>query len=665
MAKRKPTKSSGARSAHPLALDFQIRHALAEADELFDNEDWMGARRVLQPLLRRAPANLQVMEELAYAYFQLGEWASYIDLADRIRERAPDRADIYLSLVGAEINATYVFLALKHLRAFVVRFPFHPERASAAEQLHKVQELASELLTEIRTDEGFPLAGDAAAGFLEAHEWMQVQLSAGHLAQAQELGETLLKQLPEWPPVLNNLSLVLGMQGRHAEALAYAERTLAIRPDHAFALAERIKRLFLLGRTEEARAAAAQAAESVFSNRRDDATLKLAEALALLGDDASLISLYERAKAAGRPQAPPRRAVLLCLAGAAHTRRGEFSAARKLWEKALVESPGDHVAKESLADLERPASLRNGPFLLQAALWYPWSWVEELMELSRSLKDADKARAAGRRFLAERPGLLPLLPILLDRGDESARQFALTVCTLAATPETLAMLRDFALGQRGTDRQRMDALSAVMNSALMLRGKVRMWLRGEWSEIEPIGFEITSAPLRRHPPNIERLAERAVSALSNGDLVTAEQTLAAALALAPDAPDLLNNLAMLRSLQGREADAQAILKDLRERFPDYSFAIFNTAQQLLAKGKARQALDLLKPVLGRERLHLTEFTMLCVIQVRAFLALKQIDSARIWFDMLADQVPDHPLVEGLSPLFRGEAAVEQSWQLGQ
>lgn len=657
MAKRKARKAVGARVARPLVLDFQIRRALEEAEELGDNQDWAGVRRLLQPVLRRAPANLQVMEELAYVYFELSDWPSYIDLAEHIRARTPDRADIYLSLAGAATNAAYVCLAMRHLRAFIARFPYHPEQASAAEQLQALQSVASALLAEMRAAGGFPPEGEAAARILEEHEWMQVQLAAGHPALAQELGETLLQRLPEWPPVLNNLSIAVGLQCRHAEALAYADRVLALRPDDVFAACERIKRLYLLGRTEEARAAAAQVAQTIFQGRRDDGVVKLAEALALLGDDAGLIALYERAEESGRPAEPLRRAILLRLTGAAHARRGDSATARALWQKALEAAPASWGAKESLLDLERPPAERHGPFLLDSAVWLPRSWALDLCELARGRKDDVAVRTAARRFLAERPGLVPLLGPLLDRGDEAGRLFALTVCRMAETPETLAALRDFALGQHGTDQQRTDALTEVMNTAFQVREKVRMWVRGEWVELQPIGFEITREPLRRHPPHVEPLVEQATTALGRNDLATAEQALNAALTEEPDAPDLLNNLAMLRSRQGREAEAEAIVEDLRERFPTYSFAIFNTAQGLLAKGKAKRALDLLQPVLRRKQLHLSEFTNLCAIQIRALLMLGQLEDAHSWFKMLSRQAPSHPLVTALRSAFRQTAAL--------
>ena len=222
---------------------------------------------------------------------------------------------------------------------------------------------------------------------------MQVLLAVGNLAQAQELGETLLQRLPEWPPGLNNLSIAVGLQCRHAEALAYAERALAQRPDDCFAACERIKRLELLGRTEAARAAAAQLAPTILHSRRDDGVVKLAEALALLGDDTGLIALYERAAEAGRPEEPLRRAILLRLAGAAHARRGDSATARALWHKALAAAPESFGPKESLLDLERPPAERHGPFLLDSAAWLPRSWALDLFELTRGRKDDAAVRA--------------------------------------------------------------------------------------------------------------------------------------------------------------------------------------------------------------------------------------------------------------------------------
>ena len=52
----------------------------------------------------------------------------------------------------------------------------------------------------------------------------------------------------------------------------------------------------------------------------------------------------------------------------------------------------------------------------------------------------------------------------------------------------------------------------------------------------------------------------------------------------PDAPDLLNNLAMALRGQGKRAEAARILHDVQQRFPDYFFGQIALAQEQIDSG---------------------------------------------------------------------------------
>lgn len=639
-----------------MVLDYQIRRGLDEAELCLDEEDFAGARRILTELRRQAPGNPEVLGRLAEVYFELDQWTAYVEVMERLRERTPDRAELYPPLALAYVRAGLPFRAAALLERFCVRFPKHGQVSVAREDLARVRRLCGDLLAEIRERDGFPLSDAEAERALREHEWMQILIPAGRFDEALELGRAIEKEAPEWPPLCNNLGLVLGMLGQHEAALSYLDRSLAAQPDNPFALAERVRRLYLLGHAEEAAQAALEAATAAASSARDDAETKLAEAFALLGDDEKILSAHRDAEAKNRPQHAWSRAFLLALAGTAELRRGDEEAARALWKRAQEAQPGFDLAETYMEDLDRPVGERHIPWYLEAGSIIPQGAIDEYLSETRRLKNADALRARTRRFLDERPVLKASLPALLDRGDPRGRIFALTLCRLAETPELWDMLRNFALGQRGPDELRHRAMIAVKAAGLLPKGPVRMGMKGEWSDVVPIVFEVTEEPLREHPPSMYPLIERIHAALHSDDLEDAEGALSAALLEEPDAPELLNNLAVLRSRQGRTQEAKAITKDLRERFPDYSFARMNEANQELQRGRPKEALKLLSPLLQRERLHVSEFTTLCSIEVRALVALGEVAQARSWFEMLREHLPGHVLVPALRDLL-GQAEV--------
>src|SRR5437868_5900770 len=76
-----------------------------------------------------------------------------------------------------------------------------------------------------------------------------------------------------------------------------------------------------------------------------------------------------------------------------------------------------------------------------------------------------------------------LVPILLDRGDPQGREFALGLARALKTPKMLEALRDFALGQRGSDELRAQAAQVVSEAGLFEDHTARLWLGGEWREM--------------------------------------------------------------------------------------------------------------------------------------------------------------------------------------
>lgn len=232
--------------------------------------------------------------------------------------------------------------------------------------------------------------------------------------------------------------------------------------------------------------------------------------------------------------------------------------------------------------------------------------------------------------------------MLADRGDPHGREMAVRFTLLAGEPELLGSLRDFALGQRGPDALRHEVAQALVLAGLLPPGQVRMWLRGAWQEVVLFAFEIHDEPQRRHLGRVLAIIEEAVPALRRGEAERAEHLLLEATELAPEAPDVWNNLAVAYELQGRYREARELLDQVVGRFPDNLLAQVALARLSVQEGDLDRAEALLRPLLDRKRWHVSEFAALCMAQIDLWLARRKPDGARTWLDLWESADPDNP-----------------------
>jgi tetratricopeptide (TPR) repeat protein len=208
----------------------------------------------------------------------------------------------------------------------------------------------------------------------------------------------------------------------------------------------------------------------------------------------------------------------------------------------------------------------------------------------------------------------------------------------------LAALRDFALGRSGPDAQRLQALNRASEAGL-LSEMPRVWIKGEWKEIQLRNYEIHDEPLHSHSPDVEDLVNEAVELLQIDEAEEAEPLLLQALALEPDARDIMNNLASAYGRQGRTREARLLLERLHEQHPDYLFAAASLASIAAREGRVDDARMLLEPFVSQTRLHRTEFFSLAGAQIELALARGEPDSAEVVLEMWEGIEPDHPLID--------------------
>lgn len=336
------------------------------------------------------------------------------------------------------------------------------------------------------------------------------------------------------------------------------------------------------------------------------------------------------------------------LVAVAIARLDQMKQAREQWQQALKRSPGFPLTQANLDDLKQPMGLRHAPWSFSFSNWVTKQIVDDLAAIAQSTaksQDETQMTTAAQRYLTKHPQVAHLVPLLLDRGDPPGREFAFRLASVAKTPEMLAALRDFALSQRGPDEMRHQAAIKVSEAGLLSSEAVRMWLQGEWRELNLISYEFHEEPTAVHSPQVKKWVAEALSLMKTRDAkeaAQAESLLKQALEVEPEAPDLLNNLAGIYEIQGRTEEAHTLMRQVAESYPDYVFARVSVARLHFIQGEINAAEALLKPLLARKRFHFNEFAAFSNVYIELLLAQKHRDGARAWLNMWEGVDPEHP-----------------------
>ncbi|HLF26733.1 MAG TPA: tetratricopeptide repeat protein [Anaerolineae bacterium] len=618
----------------------QLLSRLSEVESLTQRRRWGEAAELLESLDRRYPHRAEVLTELVNVYYELGDRLGYQRACENLHRVTPRDPDLTLALAGAYLSNLHPALALHTFRRFLERWPDHARAAEVRKTLSELEPALDGVLDEVGVegDEGFALALQ--------HETVQAYLEQGRYREARQAAEELLRRHPKFAPALNNISQTYFAEGKLDRAIATTQQVLAFDPDNVHALSNLARYLVLSGRVgetppllERLKASSAKAAE---------VWLKKAEALSVVGDDHGVLELFRQAEQSGDLNEMPTSAMVYHLAAVAALRAGGESDARRYWQQALKLNPGLDLARQNLDDLRKRVGERHAPWALPLANWVTRQAIEDFaaqIEPAARRDDAEAVSQGARRFLRRHPEVVGVMPILLDRGDPDGREFAVRLALMARTPELLAALRDFALGQHGPDQLRFEAAQAANQAGLLSPGLTRLWMDGAWREIMLMGFELHDDPLISHPPQVEALLIEAIQAIRDDDPQTAERLLKQALEIEPDMPDLTNNLAMAYEMQGRSPEAQALVRQTCERHPDYVFACLGLARLHVTQGRLDEAKALLAPLLARRRWHFSEFTSFCSAQIDLLLAEGNRDAAQSWLEMWGDVNPEDPALE--------------------
>ena len=642
MAKRKRSKrpAEAVRRPPPRELD-QVR-------ELLEQQDYARAREQLLELADRPNPHPMVLQALASVAQALEDWRSYLLALESWHRQQPNDADVTLALGDAYMRNLRPVLALRTFESFQQRWPDHPQVPEVEQVLMQLRPSVDEMLAEAG------LSGEEGLQLAALHEEIQSLMDQGRTSEARATAQKFLKRWPDFVPVLNNLTLVLTVEGAYDQAIATARRALEIDPENVHARGNLIRVLMMTGQVEEARTEADRLA--LVEDVREDQWLKLAEAFSFVGYDERVLDVHERAEAA-RALAMPGGAYICHLAAVAAMNRGDEQRARQLWERALKLDPGMHSARENLADLSRPVGQRHAPWPFELRNWVSERVMENLLSgftAAVIAGDEDRLARAVRRMLRQSPELKAVVPILLERGDSAGRTLAVQIAAYSEDPTLLEALHQFALSQRGTDTLRQQAITAVQDAGLLKPGQTfDMWIDGEWTTVQAQGFELHEEPLEvAHAPEVEAWLAEARAALQARQPERAETLFKQALEVEPGSPGIRTYLAQALTLQRRFDEAEALLEAVMADSPDYMFATLGLAQVRIEQGRYSDARAMLLPLLSRTRYHVDEYVALGSLMIHLSLVERKKEDARRWAATLERVMPDHPMVQKLAELAR-------------
>jgi tetratricopeptide (TPR) repeat protein len=609
---------------------------LQYATNLVNAHRYEEAEDVVADLLERQPHSVPALELMLHISGELEDPHRMWLASWKLVKLSPGDENPYFALAAASVANALPFCALYYAQDYLRRWPQGDHVADLIELNGVVEPICAKLQADDPDAIGKPVADLA---LLDQSHFL---VSNGLYEEGREICELAIERMPDIPAPHNNLALAHAIEGNLAEALHIARQTVERFPDNLHARCNLIQLLVRTGSRTEAETFAASLRQT--TDARYDDWAKLIETFSYLGEDQTVVKLYDRLQKILKQDdiiPPPTKH----LAAVALARTGHEKQARKLWKGALSDDPFLQIAQDNLDDLKLPPGECSGAWPFPLPQWIPVTWVEKLVEIVDVPNEAAMKRRL-ERFVQNTPEFLAIAGILLERGDPYSRQLVLHVASYVPVPG----LREFVLSSYGTDDDRMQASQAATEYGLLPRGKpLLMYRDGKQQELMLMNYEIYDEPQRSNmSKQARRLLEQSAAAARQANHEEALRLAQEGLKIAPDAPPLMNSVAAALGALGRREEMAAIIRRAVELHPDYLFGRCGMVRLCIDEGKLDEAQQWLDPLLERPRFHLSELNAVCMAQIDLFTARGQKDGARSWLELWEQVNPDAPHI----PIFR-------------
>ncbi|MCA9122966.1 MAG: tetratricopeptide repeat protein [Planctomycetaceae bacterium] len=599
-------------------LSYKMSERLDEAYHLIQDGEFAEAEALLRRLDNRGTSYPQIVEALMFLYQSTQDHERCCEAAKRLTIVTPRDPEAHLMYAQESMYCGRITIAHRGYEQFIERWPEHAHVTKAKTALEFLVPETQERLKNL------DLPKERGIELLLLHEESLASLHQGNYSGCVAKCRELLAAHPTFASARNNLAIAYFQSGHESNAVSVLEETLDLLPDNRFAEATLAKLYFLVGQPSDSQRLADRIVADPPTSQ--DALVAAIETLALLGRDEDVVTVGEGATSDQLLDVDAQAARYHFLAYA-KCRLGDEDAAKTLWGKCRKLYPQLVDARENLFDLE--AGEGHAPWPCAFGKWI----ARETMD--RVVHDMTSEKAIQ---LTRFPRLAAIVPPLLDRGDPLGREVGLRLAKADGSPAMLDALRDFALGSRGPDAMRFDALMFLQQNNAIDAGPHRVFSQGKWTDVQLLTAEIYDEPDDASASEhvIEKIGD-GIEAMNRYDYDAAEACFQAALDEEPENCTATYNLCAVWLRRGDSAltrKATTRLEQLHQEFPEYPFATIALAQFAAMDHEFQKARDLLAPLFRASRLHISEAKSLHTAQVQLALEERDIASAERAYEVL-------------------------------
>src|SRR6476659_1777832 len=506
---RRQNKNDEARKAFEKTLELDPENALA-IDQLADLDlqakDFAAVHRRADAVLQKQPQSAAAYYIHGRSYVMEKNFAAAEDALKKAMEINPNLAVVYNLLVSIYVQTNRLPEALKEVDTVLAKNPrYAPALLTSGIIYTQMGDFA-------KARDSYEKALAVDPNFIPALNNLAYIYSEklSNLDRAAELARKAHELNPAEPSIIDTYGWVLYRQGKYQESAELLAQSAAKAPENGEIQFHLGMANYMMGRSEDARAALEKAVASPRDfPGKDEAKSRLS--LLSQGGSTSLADLEKFAKE--KPNDP----VTLMRLAAAYAREGSTAKAAETYERALQANPKLVEAALALAQLNA-GPLKNNAKALEYA------------KKARDLAPTDPHVTATLGHVAFQAGNFSWAYSLLQ---ESSR----------ALPDDPAVARDFAWAAYATGKtnEAQEAMRRVANGAP--------------------GGDRTDAALFL-----------SMTALDSGDAVpaNAESEVTKALATQPDYTPALMAKAVLRLQKGDTTDAGTIYSTVLQRWPDFA-----------------------------------------------------------------------------------------------
>lgn len=603
---------------------------------LIVEKNFAEALPLLQEANRLAPDTLAILQSLGMVQSMLGMHSACYITMERLVELQPDELIGWMAWAETASESQLPMTSFYAAQEVTRRFAPSPDRLVAEQIVERGWPTIEQNLNSANF-EGCPTDPTEKLALMVRYEKAMARFQSSDFSGTARRLESLLADFPNFFRVRNTLATAQFQSGQRDKALATIEQVLQDHPDNHFALNLRAEFLLQSGRIEEAQAALDDSLR--LEPTESEHWHGLAKLVACLRDESEVIALGGRAKEHDMFVRGAMRelAILPHVEGVAHARLGGLEAARECWQTGYRVSPKFDMSRRNEDDLKLLPGQRHGLWYLPIEMWIPDAGNELFAAVANTY---DPNHGLGWPPLAPQDEqrlthLMPLVPLMLERGCEDSWDFAVAWLFRQGTPESIELARQAAQGSRAIDKERHYLMEALCQAGQLPAGEYEAWSGGQPVKRTYGSIKIQyKAEKAGYLPRQQRILDEGFTVLSEGQFEEGERLFRLGIKAGVDDAPTWFNLAAALVHQGKSSQAEEILAEVRRRWPEYSFARIMAASEALNKGRNDEAQSYLEPIYQKTIMHITEYRAWCQIQIQFAAAERDAGKWQAWYEAL-------------------------------